>query len=109
MLSVFLVGLVGLIATLGLMLAVERELIDPMEPLVAVGATGVAVTVATTVAFSLQLRLAGKTHEHLREMEHRAFHDELTGLLARDELRIRLDTALRSAIRHDRVVGVVDG
>ncbi|NIR39859.1 MAG: diguanylate cyclase, partial [Actinobacteria bacterium] len=50
---------------------------------------------------------ARKTHEHLRQMEHRAFHDELTGLLARDELRARLDTALRSAIRHDRVVGVL--
>ncbi|MEZ5167421.1 MAG: GGDEF domain-containing protein [Acidimicrobiales bacterium] len=40
-------------------------------------------------------------------MEHRASHDELTGLLARDELRARLDVALRSAYRHDRVVGVL--
>ena len=40
-------------------------------------------------------------------MEHRASHDELTGLLARDELRARLDIALRSAFRHDRVVGVL--
>lgn len=68
---------------------------------------GVAVTVVMTAATALQRMSSGQTHARLREMEHRASHDELTGLLARDELRARLDVALRSAYRHDRVVGVL--
>jgi diguanylate cyclase (GGDEF)-like protein len=69
--------------------------------------TGVGVTVVMAVTVALQRMLSGQTHARLREMEHRASHDELTGLLARDELRARLDVALRSAYRHDRVVGVL--
>lgn len=68
---------------------------------------GIAVTVVMTAAMALQRLASGQTHARLREMEHRASHDELTGLLARDELRERLDIALRSAFRHDRVVGVL--
>ena len=68
---------------------------------------GIAVTVVMTATTALQRMSSGQTHARLREMEHRASHDELTGLLARDELRARLDVALRSAYRHDRVVGVL--
>lgn len=79
----------------------------------ALGAAGVAlivgfaVTAVMTATTALQRLLGRETHAHLREMEHRASHDELTGLMARDELRARLDVALRSGYRHDRVVGVL--
>ena len=73
----------------------------------AVLAVGFAVTLAMTLVIAAQRALSGATETRLREMEHRASHDELTGLLARDELRARLEIALRSAYRHDRVVGVL--
>lgn len=68
---------------------------------------GIAVTVAMVFTFSVQRYFSATSDARLREMEHRASHDELTGLLARDELRARLEIALRSAYRHDRVVGVL--
>lgn len=70
-------------------------------------AASVIVMGAMTAALLLQRMIAGETTARIREMERRASHDELTGLLARDELRARLETALRSAYRHDRVVGVL--
>lgn len=69
--------------------------------------SGFAVTASICAVVAIQRLVSGTTHARLRAMEHKASHDELTGLLARDELRARLDTALRSAYRHDRVVGVL--
>ncbi len=69
--------------------------------------SGVTVTIVMTAVFAIQRLIAGESAARLYEMEHRASHDELTGLLARDELGARLETALRSAYRHDRVVGVL--
>ena len=53
-------------------------------------AAGIVITIAMTIAVAVQRMLSGQTGAHLREMEHRVSHDELTGLLARDELRARL-------------------
>lgn len=73
----------------------------------AVLSTGIIVTITMTLAVALQRLVVGESAAKLKEMEHRASHDELTGLLARDELRARLEIALRSAYRHDRIVGVL--
>ena len=106
-LSTLLPAAVGILATIGMALAI-RDATD-----LSLGAAGVAivvgfaVTAVMTATTALQRLLSRETHAHLREMEHRASHDELTGLMARDELRARLDVALRSGYRHDRVVGVL--
>ena len=106
-LSLGVVGGVGACVTAGLTLAVERGAFGDLGVVALVVVTGVAVTLAMTMAVAVQRSVSRSTHAHLRRMEHRASHDELTGLLNRDELRARLDIALRSAYRHDRVVGVL--
>jgi diguanylate cyclase (GGDEF)-like protein len=68
---------------------------------------GAAVVAVMSVGMAAQRSLNGESAARMREMEHRASHDELTGLLSRDELRDRLGSALKSAYRHDRIVGVL--
>ncbi len=97
----------GLLVTVGLSSWVRRAGAGLLDVDVVVLVVGFAVTVVMTATVALQRLFSRQTHAHLRAMEHRASHDELTGLLARDELRARLDVALRSAYRHDRVVGVL--
>lgn len=86
---------------------VRRGGADDLDNEVVVLVVGLAATVMTTAVVALQRLLSRETSAHLRAMEHRASHDQLTGLLGRDELRARLDISLRSAYRHDRVVGVL--
>ncbi len=100
-------GALGLALTVGLSLWIGHRRDFALEGGGVTLVAGFAVTVVMTAAMALQRLASGQTHARLREMEHRASHDELTGLLARDELRARLDIALRSAHRHDRVVGVL--
>lgn len=106
-LSVLLPGALGIAVTVGLSLGVGSRRDFALDGGSVTLVTGIAVTVVMAATTALQRMSSGQTHARLREMEHRASHDELTGLLARDELRARLDVALRSAYRHDRVVGVL--
>ena len=69
--------------------------------------TGLAVTIAVTAVIHLQKRAGGSTRAHLRDMERRARHDGLTGLPGREEIRSRLEGALRGTFRHDGVIGVL--
>lgn len=106
-LSILLPGALGLSLTVALSLWVGHRRDFALDGGSVTLVAGIAVTVVMTATVALQRLASGQTHARLREMEHRASHDELTGLLARDELRARLDIALSSAYRHDRVVGVL--
>ena len=106
-LSALLPGALGLALTIALSTWIGHRRDFALDGGSVTLVTGVAVTAVMAATTALQRMSSGQTHARLREMEHRASHDELTGLLARDELRARLDVALRSAYRHDRVVGVL--
>ena len=106
-LSPLLVLASGLTMTSILWLAVSSEIAPGAEPEEFVAAAGVIVSLVITGVVILQRRLGRSTTAHLRLMEHRASHDELTGLLNRDELLDRLDESLETAYRHDRTVGVL--
>jgi len=106
-LSALLPAALGLVVTVGLTMWIGQRRDFALDGGSVTLVTGIAVNVVMAATISLQRMSSGQTHARLREMEHRASHDELTGLLARDELRARLDVALRSAYRHDRVVGVL--
>jgi PleD family two-component response regulator len=104
---VLLPGAFGVALTIGLSLWVGANRDLALHSGAVTLVAGLSVTVVMTATMLGQRMASGKTHARLREMEHRASHDELTGLLARDELRARLDVSLRSAYRHDHVVGVL--
>ncbi|MEQ8840979.1 MAG: EAL domain-containing protein [Acidimicrobiales bacterium] len=106
-LSVCLPSALGLLATVGVSLWIGHRRDFALDGGSVTLVTGALVTALMTATLLAQRAMSGETHARLREMEHRASHDELTGLLARDELRARLDVALRSAYRHDSVVGVL--
>jgi diguanylate cyclase (GGDEF)-like protein len=106
-LSILLPTALGLLATTALSMWVRTGGAGDLGVDVVVLVVGVSATVVMSATVAIQRLLSRETHAHLRAMEHRASHDELTGLLGRDELRARLDVALRSAFRHDRVVGVL--
>lgn len=106
-LSALLPAALGLVVTVGLSTWIGQRRDFVLDGGSVTLVTGIAVTVVMAATISLQRMSSAQMHARLREMEHRASHDELTGLLARDELRARLDVALRSAYRHDRVVGVL--
>jgi diguanylate cyclase (GGDEF)-like protein len=93
--------------TAGLSVWVRRTGAAGVDLDTAVLVAGLATTVVMSSTMAIQRLYSRETRAHLRAMEHQASHDQLTGLLARDELRARLDVALRGAFRHDRVVGVL--
>lgn len=106
-LSVLVPAAFGLLVTSGLSMWVLGRGAPRLGPDGVALVVGLSVTVVMSAVMALQRLVSRETQAHLRAMEHRASHDELTGLLARDELRARLDIALRSAVRHDRIIGVL--
>ncbi len=98
---------VGAAITAILVWAIEQMVVPILDPSAYVLATGLTVTVAVTVVVDIQKRVGGSTHAHLRDMERRARHDALTGLPGRDEIRDRLDGALKGTFRHDGIIGVL--
>jgi diguanylate cyclase (GGDEF)-like protein len=106
-LSVLLPGALGIALTVGLSLWIGQRSGFALGGAGVTLVTGISVTVVMAATMAIQRMSTGQTQARLQEMEHRASHDELTGLLSRDELRARLDVALRAAYRHDRVVGVL--
>ncbi len=61
--------------------------------------SGLAATAVVLTAVALQRWLGAATLTHLRELESRANHDQLTGLPVRDEIRARLDRSLHERRR----------
>ena len=106
-LSLLVVPLVGVASSLVLWALARRPFADPLTPDRAALSAGLLVTVVVTGVVGVQRRIGRNTTAHLRRMEHRASHDELTGLLNREELFDRLDQALESAYRHGHTVGVL--
>lgn len=98
---------VGLLLTFAYAWAVARGPFAQHGATAAVMAAGATTTIVLAGVVELQRRLGAGTREYLLELERRSRHDQLTGLPTRDEVRSRLDAALKSAYRHDGNVGVL--
>lgn len=61
--------------------------------------SGLAATAVVLCAVAVQRWLGQSTLTHLRDLESRATHDQLTGLPTRDEIRDRLSRALQERRR----------
>ncbi len=97
----------GVLVTGALVWITDQLVLAGANPSQIVLGAGLAVTVVVTAVIDLQKRFGRTTHQYLRDMERRARHDALTGLPGRDEIRSRLEASLRSAYRHDGIVGVL--
>ena len=69
--------------------------------------TGFAATAVVLSAVALQRWFGAATLTHLRDLESRATHDQLTGLPVRDEIRTRLDRALQERRRSADLTAVL--
>ncbi len=101
------VELVGLVSTVILWVFLRNRLTLGSQAGAYVLVTGVMVTATMTLVARLQQRVVLINYAHVRAIEHRAIHDELTGLPTRSELSRRLEAALSDAYRRDAVVGVL--
>lgn len=79
----------------------------PVDPGVFTLVGGLGATLAISTVVVLQRRLGSATYTHLRDLEHQARYDQLTGLPSRTEVLERLDGALRDVYRRDGHVGVL--
>lgn len=101
------VELVGLVSTVILWILLRNRLTLGSNVGGYVIVTGAIVTASMTLVARLQQRVVLISYAHVRAIEHRAVHDELTGLPTRTELARRLEAAISDAYRHDAVVGVL--
>lgn len=98
---------VGFVVTIGFTLAAGHGAFSQRGASTAVLAAGATTTIVVSSVVEIQRRLGNATREYMRDLERRTRHDQLTGLPSRDEVRSRLDTALKDAYRQDGNVGVL--
>ncbi|MCP5025976.1 MAG: EAL domain-containing protein [Actinomycetia bacterium] len=67
---------------------------------------GTTASISGTTAY-FQRHLTGRTHRQIRDNEHHANHDDLTGLPNRVGLLRELEDAVHDAVRERTVVGVL--
>ena len=97
----------GFVFATVLALLSRRGLFSPFDTPAIVLITGAVMTIVLSSVVEAQRRLGSGTRAYLRDLERRTRHDQLTGLPTRDEVRSRLDSALKDAYRRDGHVGVL--
>ncbi len=97
----------GLIATavLFLLLPAMVPAAGDQRPLLAI--TGLFIALTSGGAAAMQRSMGRSTHEHMRQNEHQANHDTLTGLPNRVGLVRHLETAVSKARQDKTTLGVL--
>ena len=106
-LAPWLPALVGVAVSVLVAVLVGSDRANRADPGVLLLLGGLNATLAVSVVVVLQRRLGAATYTHLRDLEHQARYDQLTGLPSRGEVLERLDGALRDVYRRDGHVGVL--
>ncbi|MEM9464400.1 MAG: bifunctional diguanylate cyclase/phosphodiesterase [Actinomycetota bacterium] len=97
----------GVASTLAVAALVRQDALEAATPAQIAVISGLAATAVVLSAVALQRWLGAATLTHLRELESRATHDQLTGLPTRDEIRARLDRSLQERRRRDDQTAVL--
>ncbi|MCP4087645.1 MAG: EAL domain-containing protein [Actinomycetia bacterium] len=99
---VFLAGLVSALLTIWVAATFNKDV--PIPLMLVLGFTTASIS-GTTAYF--QRHLTGRTNKQIERTEHRANHDDLTGLPNRVGLLRELEDAVHDAVRERTVVGVL--